>query len=100
MSTSPQEPGEDELESLLGAVRDGLIDGEQMARLDHLLAADPEARRRYLEYIDLCVMLRHYQGTSKPRMSDAESWNAPVRTAPEPRRPPVRRERNPWLSRF
>jgi hypothetical protein len=98
MSSSSQE--HDELGSLLGAVRDGLIDGEQMARLDHLLASDPEARRRYLEYIDLCVMLRHYQGTSQPRMGDAESWKAPVRTAAEPLRRPARREWNPWLGRL
>jgi hypothetical protein len=60
MSGSPGESNE--LKELLGAVRDGQVTEEQLARLEALLAEDPVARAYYLEYISLCSTLRHYQG--------------------------------------
>jgi ferric-dicitrate binding protein FerR (iron transport regulator) len=52
-----------ELGELLGALRDGTISNEQMERLDRLLAADAGAREYYLEYMNLCALLGHFQGT-------------------------------------
>jgi hypothetical protein len=51
-----------ELEELLGALRDGTITDEQMEFLDRLLATDAGARQHYLEYMDLCATLGHFQG--------------------------------------
>jgi hypothetical protein len=51
-----------ELEEMLGALRDGTIADEQMQLLDRLLATDADARQHYLEYMDLCATLGHYQG--------------------------------------
>jgi hypothetical protein len=51
-----------ELDELLGALRDNTITDEQMVVLDHLLATNAEAREYYLEYMDLCATLGHFQG--------------------------------------
>jgi hypothetical protein len=69
------EPGElDEFHEILAAVRDGRLTDEQMDRLDLILASDPDARRYYLDYIELCANLRHYQGISSatPRLRTGE----------------------------
>lgn len=58
-------PGElDDFHDLLAALRDGRLSDEQMDRLDAVLASDADARRYYLDYIELCANLRHYQGVS------------------------------------
>lgn len=84
MSTSPHE--DDELAALLGALREGLLTDAQRERLDHLLASDPEALRYYLEYVDLCATLRHYQGVSGLGGNDAGEGPPGPRLAPEPAR--------------
>lgn len=53
-----------ELSELLAALRDGTLAGAELARLDAILAESPEARAYYLEYVDLCTNLRHYQGAT------------------------------------
>jgi hypothetical protein len=55
----------EQLDDLLGALRDGSTDDSQMARLDALLAGDPEAQRYYLDFIDLCTDLRQYYGLGR-----------------------------------
>ena len=52
-----------ELEELLGALRDDAITDEQMAYLDRLLASDANIRDYYLEYMQLCATLGHFQGS-------------------------------------
>ena len=65
-----------EWEQLFGAVRDEVITPQEMDRLDRLLATDPEAQRAYLEYMELCSTLRHYEvlpanaGTNPERRTD------------------------------
>lgn len=51
-----------ELKELLAELADGALTPLQMARLDALLANNPEAQQYYVEYIDLCATLRHYEG--------------------------------------
>jgi hypothetical protein len=76
---TPHAAGRAEFEELLGALRDGLITPDQAARLDLLLASDPAAQKHYLEYIDLCSMLRHYQGSGKARGESIPTRIAPRR---------------------
>jgi hypothetical protein len=52
-----------QLEELLGALRDGTIAEDQMELLDRLLATDASAQQYYLEYMNLCATLGHFQGT-------------------------------------
>jgi ferric-dicitrate binding protein FerR (iron transport regulator) len=47
----------DELLDLAAAVCHGTITPEQHARLEQLLAADPAARQRYFDYLDLHLAL-------------------------------------------
>jgi hypothetical protein len=65
-----------ELSELLGALRDGALTDEQIRRLDHLLAAEAEARRFYIDYLDLCSALRHYQGSADRRAAGAGGGRA------------------------
>ena len=51
-----------ELRELLAAMRDRTLAPAEVARLDALLAADPAARRAYVEYVDLCTTLAHHRG--------------------------------------
>jgi ferric-dicitrate binding protein FerR (iron transport regulator) len=46
-----------ELQRLLSALCDGQLDEARQARLEELLAADPECRRLYLEYLDMHARL-------------------------------------------
>ena len=46
-----------ELGELLGMLRDGRLDEGRLARLDALVADDPDARRLYINYVDLCASL-------------------------------------------
>jgi hypothetical protein len=51
-----------ELEELFGSIRDGELTMEQAVELERRLVADPALRQDYLEYIDLCSLLRRYEG--------------------------------------
>jgi hypothetical protein len=55
-----------ELERLVSALCDGDLSDTDRDRLDQLLAADPEARRRYLELIDLHAALLVRRGRVVP----------------------------------
>jgi hypothetical protein len=77
-----------ELDALLGALREGLATADQMARLDALIRSDPEARDYYLDYIEICSTLRHYQGS--PGRGE---WSGPLR--PDP----LKAQRRSWPAR-
>ncbi len=47
-----------ELDELLGALCDQRIEPEQLARLEHIVQGNEEARARFSDYIQLCVKLR------------------------------------------
>ena len=51
-----------QLDELVGALSSGEIDDEGIALLEDLLAEDPEAQERYLDYIEMVCELRHYHG--------------------------------------
>lgn len=53
-----------ELESIVSALCDGVIDQQQHARLEQLLRADADCRRAYLQYVDL-----HARLTSHPNLT-------------------------------
>lgn len=53
-----------ELFELFGALRDGFITDQQLARLDRLLASDQEMQQYYIDYILLCAELHRHYGTS------------------------------------
>lgn len=57
-----------ELEELLGALRDDIITGEQVARLEELITSDPDALDFYISYTGLYATLR--QGND--RVDDLE----------------------------
>src|SRR5947209_6334329 len=80
-----------ELQELLGAVRDGTATEAQMAQLDQLLATDAEARQLYLEYMDLCSTLRHYQGRLSREMVEAKADPSPAKPEPAVAHRPRRR---------
>lgn len=65
----------DELDELLGALRDGVITDPQMQRLDAMLLAEPEAMRYYLDYVSLCGGLRQYHGVG---------WHSKFEAAEQP----------------
>ncbi len=46
-----------ELCVLLGRLRDGELDEAQLAQLDELVGGNADARRLYLDYVDLCASL-------------------------------------------
>lgn len=49
-----------ELERLLSLLCDDELNGEENQRLNDLLRSDPEARRHYLQYVDLHARLLHH----------------------------------------
>jgi hypothetical protein len=66
-----------ELGELLGALQDGTITDEQMELLDRLLAADAGAREHYLEYMNMCALLGHFQGAlaDERELGGAMAWH-------------------------
>jgi ferric-dicitrate binding protein FerR (iron transport regulator) len=50
-----------EWERLFGALRDGIISPDEMDHLERLVATDPAAQQAYLEYMEICATLRHYE---------------------------------------
>jgi ferric-dicitrate binding protein FerR (iron transport regulator) len=87
-----------ELQRLLSALCDGQLAEEQRGRLEELLAADPDCRRAYLEYIDLHArLLMHPQVSSEPLpvVSGIASQRTRVAAAP-----PTPRRRLPQLLRY
>lgn len=54
------------LDELLGGLCDGTLDVQGRESLGALIATDPEARRRYLEYLDLHVSLSGPAGVTLP----------------------------------
>jgi hypothetical protein len=72
-----------ELDRLLSALCDGRLTGAEHARLEHLLDADVECRRLYLEYIDMHgALLRQpfaqVDSTGRPAPRRRRRWAAPV----------------------
>ncbi len=65
------------LDELLGALRDGQLDDEQVAELENLLDGDPQAMARYLNYAQLCADLRHCHGSAL-RVADLASLAQPM----------------------
>jgi WD40 repeat protein len=96
MSASPN--SRDELSRLLSAVEDDLLEPGDAARLGELLRTDPEARRRYYDYVILTSLLRR-EGRRAAASQEADSKAEP--SPLEPRREvSIRREgphRRAWL---
>jgi hypothetical protein len=78
-----------ELPELLAALRDGLLTADELVHLDSLLAESAAARAYYLEYVELCASLRHYQGAAP--LSEAAPGGSPKPAAKS------RRRRRRWL---
>ena len=57
---------EAEFFELLAAMRDGRIEPRQLARLEELVLDSPEARRLYLNYVDLCAELQWSRSQKQP----------------------------------
>ncbi|HVE39282.1 MAG TPA: FecR domain-containing protein [Planctomycetota bacterium] len=79
MNRSEQHP---ELLELAAAVCNGTITPEQHERLQQLLAADPEARQLYFDYLDLHLALGQTHQTAQeaqPMMQFQKALAAPVR---------------------
>lgn len=80
-----------ELKELLAELADGALTPLQTARLDALLADNAEAQQYYVEYIDLCATLRHYQGSPV-----GEQRPAQVRAVPSQRAVTTSVRRESW----
>jgi len=68
---------------LLGALRDGVITEQQLAKLDQSLASDPEMQEYYVNYMLLCAELRRYYGTSESHETSALKAALMLPSAPE-----------------
>ena len=70
----------DELLDLAAAVCNGTITPEQHARLEQLLAADPAARQRYFDYLDLHLALGQTHAAGRvPKARRPRRWIALLR---------------------
>ncbi|MBN1395122.1 MAG: NPCBM/NEW2 domain-containing protein [Pirellulales bacterium] len=86
-----------ELSDLLGRLRDGELDGDRMARLDALIGGDADARRLYLDYVDLCASLHWARrekdldgGEKGERLDDLAVADSPLAITPlSPFAPPL-----------
>lgn len=67
---SSHERNSGDLDQLLGAICDQAPTDDQMLALQQMIASDPSARRRYVEYMDMQASLMTYAG---------ESMHAPTR---------------------
>jgi hypothetical protein len=62
-----------ELQRLLSALCDGVLEDAQHARLEELLAADADCRRQYLEYVDMHARLLVHPSLGPSLDSDKET---------------------------
>jgi WD40 repeat protein len=92
MSASPDP--RDELSRLLSALEDDLLEPGDAARLGELLRTDPEARRRYYDYVILASLLRREgRRAAASQEPDSEAAKSPI--AP-PREISIRRDAPRW----
>ncbi len=76
-----------ELQRLLSGLCDGQLSEADLARLDELLAADPECRRLYLEYVDVHARLLAHPGLgggAPPVLAGSEAVPSLASPAPVP----------------
>jgi hypothetical protein len=92
-----------ELQQLLSALCDGVLTEGQCARLEELLAADPECRRQYLEYVDvharLLVHPRFSGGQILPPGEEHPDRPTPVSTPDTAASPPAPQTMTPGRNR-
>jgi len=60
---------QDELDELLGSLRDGFLTDDQSSRLDAILGEHSEAVDRYVSYVALCSALRRREAVDASRVA-------------------------------
>ncbi len=87
--TSPDGP-QSEINCLLAHLSRGELSEEQVKRLERLVISEPEVRRRYVRYQQLCASLEwELSGNLRGSVSSSDSLGSLSSTPPAPILPPV-----------